>query len=148
MIVSKVRESREIQDRLFLSQLIVFVVKYLNLASLNEIHLLNTTLVADDSLCWLINPAVKVNDKLIDESSLTLFEKVVEAPLELLELGCLNDELCLHLGRHPLVKLEFLDNQIVVIEECLIDVVFDIVVKVWLDVERLVRLLDLLDPHV
>lgn len=47
-----------------------------------------------------------------------------------------------------LEELELLDDQVVVIEEGLVDVLLDIVVQVWLDVERLVRLFDLLDPHV
>ena len=49
---------------------------------------------------------------------------------------------------HLLVEAELLDNKVVIVEECLVDVVLDIVVQVWLYVERLVRLLNLLDPHI
>jgi hypothetical protein len=90
LIISEVRESRKIEDWLFLSQLIIFIVEHLNLASLNEIHFFDTALVADDSLGWLINSAVKVDNKLIDKSSLTLFEEMVKTSFKLFELESLN----------------------------------------------------------
>lgn len=47
-----------------------------------------------------------------------------------------------------LEELELLDDEVVVVEEGLVDVLLDVVVQVWLDVEWLVGLLDLFDPHV
>ena len=91
MIISEVRESREIEDWLFFSQLIIFIVEHLNLPSLNEIHFFHTALVADNSLSWLINSAVKVNNQLIDKPSLTLFEEMVETSFKLFELESLNN---------------------------------------------------------
>ena len=80
------------------------------MASLNEVHLLDTTLVADNSLSWLVYSAVEVDDELIDEPTLALLEEVVEAALELLELEGLDDQLSLHLRSHPLVELKLLDD--------------------------------------
>jgi len=71
-----------------------------------------------------------------------------ETPFKLFELGCLCDQLSLHLWSHLLIELEFLNDQVVIIQESLVDVIFDVVVKIRLDMEWLVGLLDFLDPHI
>jgi len=53
----------------------------------DEIHLLHIALVADDGLSRLVDPAVEIDDQLIDKSSLALLKKVVKAPLELFKTG-------------------------------------------------------------
>jgi len=96
----------------------------------------------------LVNSAVKTDDELVDESPLALFEEMVEVSLEPLELSSLGNQLSLHLGRHLLIEGELFDDEVVIVEEGLIDVVFDVVVQIGLNMERLVRFLNLLDPHV
>lgn len=54
----------------------------------------------------------------------------------------------MHFWRDLLEELEFFDHQVVVVEEGLVDVLFDIIVQVRLNVKRLVGFLDLFDPHV
>jgi hypothetical protein len=54
----------------------------------------------------------------------------------------------LHSRGHELVELELLDDQVIIVQKGLVDVVFDVVVEVWLDVEWFVRLLNLFNPHV
>ena len=73
---------------------------------------------------------------------------MVEVPFKTFELGGLGDELGLHLRGHLLVEWELFDNKVVIIQEGLVDVILDIVIKIWLNVERLIGFLDLLDPHV
>lgn len=118
------------------------------MACLDEIHFFDARLVGDDRLSRLINPAIQIDDQLVDEPPLALLEKVREGPLELLELESLQDELGLHSRGHELVELELLDDQVIIVQKGLVDVVFDVVVEVWLDVEWFVRLLNLFDPHV
>ena len=86
LVITKVRIGRQVQHRLFLPQLIILVVEDLNLTGLNEIHLLDAALIANDRLPRKVDPAIQIDDELIDESALTLLKEVTEALLELLEL--------------------------------------------------------------
>lgn len=54
----------------------------------------------------------------------------------------------MHLWGDLLVELELFDNKVEIVQESLFDVLSDIIIKSWLNMERLVRLFDLLDPHV
>ena len=47
-----------------------------------------------------------------------------------------------------MVELELLNNQVEIVKEGLLDVLSDIIIQSWLDVEWLVRLFNFLDPHV
>lgn len=62
-------------------------------------------------------------------------------------LGVL-DQHILHLRRDLLVKAELFDDQVEVINKCLLCVLFNVVVQRRLNVVRTAGLLDLLDPHV
>jgi hypothetical protein len=68
-----------------------YLEPYSNFTSLNEVHLFDTRLVRDDSLRRLVNSTIKVDDQLVDESSLTLLEEVGERALKLLELESLQN---------------------------------------------------------
>lgn len=148
MVVTEVRESGQVKDRLLFCQLVVLVVEHFDLPRLDKVHFFDAGLVGDHRLGGLVDPAVKVYDELIDEAPFALLKEVRERPLELLELESLQDQLRLHSWRHELVECELFDDQVVVVQERLVDVVLDVVVQVWLDMERLVRLFYLLDPHV
>jgi hypothetical protein len=54
----------------------------------------------------------------------------------------------LHLWGDLLVELELFDNQVEIVQESLFDILSDIIIKSWLNMERLIRLFDLLNPHV
>ena len=148
MIVSEIRESRKIEDGLLLSKLIILVVEDLNLTGFDEIHLFNATLVTNNGFARLVDPAIKTDNEFVNETSFTLFEEMVEVSLESLELSSLGNQLGLHLWCHLLIEWELLNHQIIIVKEGLVDVVLDIVVEIGLNMERLVRLLNLLDPHV
>ena len=47
-----------------------------------------------------------------------------------------------------MIELELFNDQVEIVEESLLDILSDVVVQSWLDMERLVRFLNLLDPHV
>ena len=114
----------------------------------DEVHFLNVALVGDDSLSWSVDSAVHVDDELVGKTSLTLIEEVVEGFLEFLEHSGVLDQVGLHLWGDLLVELEFFNNQVEIVHEGLFDVLPDIIVESWLDVEGLVGLFDLLDPHI
>ena len=114
----------------------------------DEEELLDVALVADDSLAGSIDSAVHVDNELVGEASLALIEKVVEGLFEFLEHSGILNQVSLHLWRDLLIELEFFNDQVEIIHEGLFDVLSDVVVKSWLDMEWLVGLFNLLDPHV
>ena len=63
---------------------------------------------------------------------------MIEILLKLLELISRQNQLCLHLGCDLLEELEFFNNKVVIIEESLIDILFDVVIEVRLNMERLI----------
>ena len=148
LVVSEVRELWKVEDWLLFDLLVIFVVVNLHEALSDEIHLLDVTLVADDSLSWCVDSAVHGNDELISEASLTFFKEMIERPFELLEDSCVLNQVGLHLWSNLLVELELLDNQVEIIQEGLLDVLSDVIIQSWLNMEWLVRLFNLLDPHV
>ena len=85
MVVTEVRELWKIKNRLLLDFLVVLIVVNLNETLSNEVHFLDITLVADNSLSWSVDSAVHSNNQLVSETSLTLLEEMVERSLELLE---------------------------------------------------------------
>ena len=128
--------------------LIILIVVYLYESLPDEIHLLDIALETDDSFTWSVNSAVHTDDKLIGEASLALFKEVIEASFKFLEHSSVLDEIGLHLWSDLLVELELFDDQVEIIKESLFDILSNIVVKSWLNMERLVGLLNFLDPHV
>ena len=88
----------------------LFVIEDFNLASLYEVHLFYATFVADYRFARLINPTIKVNNKLINEASFAFLKKVAETFLKFLELRSLHDELCLHLRRDLLKELKLFND--------------------------------------
>ena len=47
-----------------------------------------------------------------------------------------------------MIELELFNDQVEVVEEGLFNILSDVIVESWLNVEWLVRFLNLLDPHV
>jgi len=114
----------------------------------DEEHFLHVTLVADHNLAGNVNSAEHVDDQFVGETTLTLFEEVVERFLELLESPSVLDEFRLHLRGNLLIELELLNDEVEVIQEGLLYVSSNVVVERGLNVEGLVGLLNLFDPHV
>lgn len=148
MVVSEVRELWKVKNWFFLDFLIVLVVVDLNETLSDEIHLLDIALVTDDSLAWSVNSAVHCNNQFVGKTSLTLLEEMIERSLEFLEDSSVLDQVSLHLRSNLLIELELLNDQVEIVEEGLLDILSDIVVESWLDMEWLVRLFDFLNPHV
>ena len=92
--------------------------------------------------------AEHIDDELVDESSLAVIKEMIERLLKFLEDPSILDNLRLHQWGDLLVELEFLDHQVEIVKESLLNVSPDVVVKSWLNVIWFVRLLNLLDPHV
>ena len=148
MVVSEVRELWKVKNWFFLDFLIVLIVVDLNETLSDEIHLLDIALVTDDSLAWSVNSAVHCNNQFVGKTSLTLLEEMIERSLEFLEDSSVLDQVSLHLRSNLLIELELLNDQVEIVEEGLLDILSDIVVESWLDMEWLVRLFDFLNPHV
>ena len=104
----------------------------------DEEKLLDVTLVADDSLTWSIDSAVHVDDELVGEASLAFFEEVVEGSFELFEHPSVLNEVGLHLWGDLLIELELFNDEVEIVKESLLDILSDVVVECWLDMERLV----------
>lgn len=73
---------------------------------------------------------------------------MVERAFKFLKDSSVLDQVSLHLRSDLLVELELFDDQVEIVEEGLLDILSDIIVKRWLNMERLVGLFDLLDPHI
>ena len=73
---------------------------------------------------------------------------MVERSFEFFEDSSVLDEVSLHLWCDLVIEWELFNDEIEIVKEGLLDVDSDVVVQGWLNVEWLVRLLDLLDPHV
>ena len=73
---------------------------------------------------------------------------MVKRFLKVTENSCVLDQLCLHFRSNLLEEWELFNHKVKVIQESLFNILSDIVVQSWLNVERLVGLLNLLDPHV
>lgn len=110
----------------------------MNEALSDEVNLLGVRLVVDDDFSWSEDSAKQVDDHLVRETSLAFFKEVVEGPLKFLEDSCVLDELSLHLRSDLLIERELFDDQVEVIEESLLYINSDVVVKSWLDVKWLV----------
>ena len=149
LIVTEITELWQVKNGLFVLAIFAALVgvKFHNTLS-DEEELLDVALVADDSLAGSIDSAVHVDDELVGEASLALIEKVVEGLFEFLEHSGILNQVSLHLWRDLLIELEFFNDQVEIIHESLFDVLSDVVVKSWLDMEWLVGLFNLLDPHV
>jgi len=128
--------------------LVIFVVEDFNETLSNKVHLLDVALVGDYHFAGSVDSAVHCDDEFIREASLAFFEEVVERSFEFFENSGVLNKVSLHLWGDLLIKLEFFDDKIEIVQESLLNILSDIVVECWLDVEWLVRLLDLLDPHV
>ena len=89
-----------------------------------------------------------VNDEFIGEAALTLVEEMIEGPFKLLEDSSVLNQVCLHFRRDLLIEVELLNDEVEIVKESLLDVFPDVVVQSRLDMERLVRLLNFLNPHV
>jgi hypothetical protein len=148
LIVSEVRELWKIEDWLFLLDFIIVVVIHLNNTLSNEVHFLDIALVTDDSLAWGIESAEHVNDQLVGKTSLALIEEMVERFFEFLENSRVLDKFSLHLWGNLLIENKLLNDQVEIIHEGLLNVLSDIIIESWLNMEWLVRFFNLLDPHV
>ena len=73
---------------------------------------------------------------------------MVEGLFEISENSGVLDELSLHFWSDLLEEWELLDNKIEIIKESLFNVFSNIIIESWLNMEWLVRLLNLLNPHV
>lgn len=96
----------------------------------------------------LENATKHVDDELVGEAALTLVKEMIEWAFKFLEHSRILNQVSLHLGCDLLIEVEFLNNKIEIVKESLLNIFPNIVVECWLDMERLVWLLNFLDPHV
>lgn len=138
LVVPEVRVLWQVQNGLSTDLLVGLVVKHLDYSLPDEEHLLHVALVADDWPVWRENSTEHIDDQLVGEAALALIEEVVEGTLELLEDPRVLNEVGLHFGSDLLVEVELLNNQVEIVQESLLNVLPNVVVKGWLDVEWLV----------
>lgn len=62
LVVAKVGVLRQIKNRLLLAQLVVLLVEDFDLAAVDEVHLFDAALVADDGLAGVLDAAVEADD--------------------------------------------------------------------------------------
>jgi hypothetical protein len=113
-------------------------VKYLNYTLPDKEHLLNITLVTDDSFTWCIEPAIHINDEFISKASFTFIKEVIECLFKVFEDPGTLDQIGLHFRCHLLIELEFFDDQIEIEVESLFYILTDIIVQSGLDMKRFV----------
>jgi hypothetical protein len=138
LIITEVRIFRQVKNWLLFVDFIVFIVENFNQTLSNEIHFFNVTSITNNSLAWSIDSAIHTDDKLIGKSSFALFEEMVEGLFEFFEDSGVLNQVSLHLWGDLLIELELFNNQVEIIEESLFDVLSDIVVQSWLNMEWLV----------
>jgi len=113
---------------------------------LDKVDLSEFFAVIDYGNVRLVYSCEHIDNQLIYEAALAVFEKVLEMNLEVLEYGV--DDLGLHLRRYLLIKVELLYDQIEIVHECVVHVLLDVAVQIRWYVEWLIRPLDLLNPNV
>ena len=140
MVITEVGVLWQIKDGLVLEAftLISFIIVDFNKSLSYEVHFLHIALVADDNFARSGNPAIHLDDQFVREATLALLKEVIEGSLEFFEDPGILNEVSLHLWSDLLVELEFFDDQVEIVEEGLLYILPDIVVKRWLDMEWLV----------
>jgi hypothetical protein len=138
LVITEVRIFRQVKNWLLFVDFVVFIVENFNQSLSNEIHFFNVTSITNNSLAWSIDSAIHTDDKLIGKSSFALFEEMVEGLFEFFEDSGVLNQVSLHLWGDLLIELELFNNQVEIIEESLFDVLSDIVVQSWLNMEWLV----------
>jgi hypothetical protein len=78
VIITEVGVLRQEKNWLFLVNFIIFVVKDFDETNSDEIHFFNNTFMLNDSSSRSVDSTVKIDDNLVDKSSLTFFEEMVE----------------------------------------------------------------------
>ena len=82
--------------------------------------------------CW------KYDNQFIGETTLTLVKEMVEGLFKISENSSVLDELSLHFWSDLLKEWELFNDQIIIVKKSLVDVLFDIVVQIRLNMEWLV----------
>ena len=138
LVVAEVRVLWKVEDGFLLFDFVILVVVDLNESLSDEVHLLDVGFVGDDGLARCVDTAVHADDELVGESSLALLEEMVEGSFKLLEDSGVLNKISLHLWGDLLIELEFLDDEVEIVEESLLDVLSDVVVERRLNMEGLV----------
>jgi hypothetical protein len=138
LIIAEVAVFWKVEDGLFFIDFVIFIVEHLNDALSDKVHLLNITFVANYSFVRRSDTTIHIDDKFISEAALTLFEEVTELSLKVPEESSALYQISLHLRSDLLVELEFLNNEIEIVIESLLDILSDIIVQSRIDVVRLI----------
>jgi len=104
----------------------------------NKVNFFHIAFVANNHSSRGVKPAEHIDNELVSKTSFAFVEEMVERLFKLLEHSRILNQLCLHLRCDLLVERKLLNDQVKVILECLLNVLSNIVVKCWLDVERFV----------
>lgn len=138
LVVSEVAEFRQVKNWSLLNDLIVVIVENFNDSLSDEINLLNVTFVADHHSSRGVQSAEHVNDELVGEASLAFIKEMIERLFKFLENSGILNELGLHLWSDLLVERELFNYQVEIVFESLLNILSDIVIQSWLNMERLV----------
>ena len=113
---------------------------------LNEVYLAEFLPVGYNSCVWFVNPSEHVYNKLINESSLAVFKEVSELQLEIFKYG--TNYLSLHLGRYLLIEIEFLNNEVKIVQKGIVNELLNVTIQIRWDIVGLVGSFDLFDPDI
>lgn len=138
LVVAEVAVGWKVEHRQILYQLIVFIVEHLHNALSDEVQVLHCRLIGDDGLAMGEQSAEHLDDQLVGEASLALVEEVLEMLFEVIESLGQFDELRLHLWGDLLVEVELFNDQIEVVLVGLLNVLSDVIVELWLQMERVI----------
>jgi hypothetical protein len=117
-----------------------------NCTFLDEVELAELLSIRDYSGIRLVYPSKHVYDKFINETTLAVLKEVPELCLEILE-NCTYD-LCLHFWWDLLVEIEFFNNQIEIVQEGIMNELFNVTIQIRRDIVGLVGPFYFLDPNV
>lgn len=135
LVVTEVAVFWQVQDWHLFEDLVVFVVIHLNEALSDKKEFFHVAFVAYNCLAGCVNPTVHIDDKLIDEATFALFEKVLKLAFELAEDARILDQVGLHLGCDLLEEWELLDHEVEVKKVRLLYIFSDIIVQHRLNME-------------
>ena len=149
MKVAKIGKLRQVKYRLgFLLpeptttvsdfNVVIFIVENVNDPLPYKHKLFDICLITDHHFSRNVDSAQHIDYQVVDEASLTLIKKLTEGLLKISKSPCALNDLSLHFGGELLIEVKFLNHQVEVVEQSLLNVHSYVIVQSWLNVIWLV----------
>lgn len=127
---------------------IFFIVIYFKVSLFDEVHFFYIAFVSNYSHIVHIKSTEHINNKIIRESSFAFIKEVTKCLLKIFESSGALDKFSLHFWCDLLIELKFFYDEIKVIHKGIFNVFSNVIVKIWLNVDFTVRLLQLFNPDI